>query len=251
MAMARSTFTEPYGWRLRPWSRLSYHGFMADDQGSGTTARDDGILVVAFAAEHVIRLTGLSMRQLAYWDRTGFFRPQYALGEDDTVSSRVYSFKDVVGLRTLGLLRSVHRVSLLHLRTVAEKLAALSETPWADIRLKVWNRKVQFDEPGTGKTVGVVDGQYLLLPIIDVMAEIKDRASRLMRRDHADFGQMEKHRSVSHNALVIAGTRIRVSTILHFHEAGYSVEQIVKEYPSLTAQDVRAAIERGPSLLAA
>lgn len=34
--------------------------------------------ISTFSADHVVRLTGLSMRQLSYWDNPGFFRPQYA-----------------------------------------------------------------------------------------------------------------------------------------------------------------------------
>ena len=50
---------------------------------------------------------------------------------------------------------------------------------------------------------------------------------------------------------MIAGTRVRVETILHFIEDGYSVDQILKEYPSLTKQDVQAVIDHGPTVRAA
>jgi DNA-binding transcriptional MerR regulator len=50
---------------------------------------DAGNIVAAFAPEHVVRLTGLSMRQLAYWDQTGFFRPQH-LSEGRGPYGRVY-----------------------------------------------------------------------------------------------------------------------------------------------------------------
>lgn len=212
---------------------------------------DEDSVVAVFAVEYVVRLTGLSMRQLTYWDRTGFFRPHHSSEAGGPRHSRVYSFKDVVGLRTLSLLRLKHKVSLPHLRTVAEKLSVYSKTPWADIKLKVFNRRVYWDEPDSGATARVVDGQFVLFPINDVMADVKQRAEQLTRRHESQIGQMERHRQVSHNALVIAGTRVRVATILRFHEAGYSVDDIVREYPSLTPQDVRAAIERGPELNAA
>ena len=44
------------------------------------------------------------------------------------------------------------------------------------------------------------------------------------------------------NAVVIAGTRIPVNTIKRFSDHGYSVEQIIKEYPTLTEVDIKAAI---------
>ena len=59
----------------------------------------------AFSANHVVHLTGLSHSQLRYWDNTGFFRPRYASENRRSPFGRVYSFQDVVGLRTLGILR--------------------------------------------------------------------------------------------------------------------------------------------------
>src|SRR5262249_52771962 len=92
-------------------------------------------IISAFSADHVIRLTGLTMGQLTYWDRTGFFKPQYGADERRSPYSRIYSFSDVVGLRTLSVLKKKFGVSLPHLRQVAGKLSAYSKTPWADITL--------------------------------------------------------------------------------------------------------------------
>jgi uncharacterized protein (DUF433 family) len=41
---------------------------------------------------------------------------------------------------------------------------------------------------------------------------------------------------------VIAGTRIPINAVKDFHAAGYSTDQIIKEYPDLTAEDVEAAL---------
>ena len=46
-----------------------------------------------------------------------------------------------------------------------------------------------------------------------------------------------------HNAWVVAGTRIPTDAIWNFHRAGYDATAIIKEYPRLKAEDVRAAIE--------
>ena len=193
-------------------------------------------IVQAFTPDQVVRLTGLTATQLRYWDRTGFFEPQFAEGG----YARLYSFKDVVGLRTLSILRGKHGVSLPHLRAVAEKLKTISPTPWADVRLKVWNRRVQFDDPASGRTIGVVDGQFVLLPIKDVIEEVRADADRLRQRDTGDYGRFTKRRNIAHNATVVAGTRIRASTIRHFIQAGYTDEAILSEYPSLTKKDVAA-----------
>lgn len=203
----------------------------------------EAVVCAAFSADQVVRLTGLTMSQLAYWDRTGFFSPQYADEDRRQPYSRIYSFKDVVGLRTLATLRGKHNVSLPHLREVAKELAQYSKTPWADIELKVWKGKVQFNEPETGKTRGVVDGQYVLLPIISVIEDVRREAKQLREREPSQIGKIEKHRHVAHNARVIAGTRIPVSSVLAFVKEGYSVGDILKEYPTLTEADVEAVIQ--------
>ncbi len=59
----------------------------------------------AFSADQVTKLTGLSKAQLHYWDETGFFSPRYAFENWRSPYSRIYSLKDVVGLRTLSVLR--------------------------------------------------------------------------------------------------------------------------------------------------
>ena len=202
-------------------------------------------IVSAFSADQVMKLTGLSMRQLAYWDDLGFFKPQYAAEDRRAPYARIYSFKDVVGLRTLSVLKTQYKCSLPHLRDVAEELTSYSDAPWAEITLYVWKRQVQFKEPDTGRVRGVVDGQYAMLPIKSVMEDVRNAADKLRQRQTDQIGRIEKHRFVSHQAEVISGTRIRVATIRRFIDSGYSTEQILNEYPSLTAADVAAVRRHG------
>ncbi|MET4607650.1 uncharacterized protein (DUF433 family) [Bradyrhizobium sp. JR4.1] len=202
-------------------------------------------IVSAFTADQVMQLTGLTMRQLAYWDGLGFFQPQYAAEDRRAPYARIYSFKDVVGLRTLSILKNQYKCSLPHLREVAAELSTYSAAPWAEITLYVWKRKVQFQEPETGRVRGVVDGQYAMLPIRSVMEDVRNAANRLRQRHVDQIGKIEKHRFVSHQAEVISGTRIRVATIQRFIQAGYSTDQILKEYPTLTAADVDAVRRHG------
>jgi uncharacterized protein (DUF433 family) len=42
---------------------------------------------------------------------------------------------------------------------------------------------------------------------------------------------------------VIAGTRVLVSSIKAFARAGYSIGQIIEQYPSLKKQDVQAVLK--------
>ncbi len=108
--------------------------------------------LLAFSIERVSRLTGLSVRQLRYWDEKGIFSPQFApqfADEDrDQPYSRVYSFRDVVGLRTLAQLRK--RVPLQELRKLGNWLKQHYDTPWSSLRFYVSGRKIVIDDPETG-----------------------------------------------------------------------------------------------------
>ena len=63
------------------------------------------ILAASFSTAQVARLTGLSARQLDYWDRQGFLVPSLERASGYG-SARRYSFRDVVRLRIAGKLRS-------------------------------------------------------------------------------------------------------------------------------------------------
>jgi uncharacterized protein (DUF433 family) len=67
----------------------------------------------------------------------------------------------------------------------------------------------------------------------------------LRARDAAKIGRIEQHRGTAANKPVIAGTRIPVKSIKAFDQAGYSIAQIREQYPVLTEEDIRAALDYG------
>lgn len=201
-----------------------------------------GNVIQAFSTEHVVKLTRLSQGQLRYWDKTGFFSPRFASENRRSPYSRVYSFRDVVGLKTIALLLKEHGVSLQHLRKVASKLSSIKDPLWAETKLYVLNHEVHFQEPGTRRIRGALSGQYAMIPLVEIINNVADESKRLRERSMEQHGKLERHRYVAHNAWVIAGTRIPTAAIRRYHEAGYSIDQILREYPSLTDEDVRAAL---------
>lgn len=73
-----------------------------------------------FRTSEVAKLTGLTLRQLDYWDRTGFIKPSLAEAQGRG-SGRFYSFTDVVRLKVAKELRDAG-VSLQALRRVIARL---------------------------------------------------------------------------------------------------------------------------------
>jgi uncharacterized protein (DUF433 family) len=196
-----------------------------------------------FTGEQASRLTGVSQRQLAYWDKTGFFSPQFR-DEDGGAFKRAYSLRDVIELRTLGLLRS-KKVSLPQLREAKQRLDDFP-FPWSQLTFWVGGRRVYWDDPESGTREGVrPPGQTVMKIEMDKIEGAVQTAIRDMvrRRADEDRGRITRHRYVKHNEWVISGTRIPVSAILDFHRAGYDTEAIIREYPRLTPEDVAAALE--------
>jgi uncharacterized protein (DUF433 family) len=119
----------------------------------------------------------------------------------------------------------------------------LADDLWTKTVLYVLNRKVIFKRAEDGRMQDVLSGQYVLgIPLDKIVSDTKRDVQKLRERPEAKVGQVERSRYVSHNAWVVAGTRIPVAAIRRFKEAGYSVDQIIREYPDLKPQDVEAAI---------
>ncbi len=201
--------------------------------------------MLAFSLDHVRRLTGLSLRQLRYWDDTGFFTPQFGDQKRRRPYGRVYSFRDVVGLRTIAELRE--RVTLQELRKIGAWLHEHYETPWASLRFYILGNKVFFDDPRTGvRTATDPAGQAALsvdvFEMEPVATNMREAAKRLRKRGPDEVGKITRNRYVMSNAPVLAGTRIPTSAIWHFHEAGYEPEAITRAYPQLSLDDIRAAL---------
>jgi uncharacterized protein (DUF433 family) len=200
--------------------------------------------IVAFTADHVCQLTGLTKRQLSYWDRTGFFPPRYADQNRRRPFSRIYDFRDVVGLRTIALLRNKHNIPLQQLRRAGEWLARHHETPWASLKFYVGGGKVFFDDPESGERMATEPQGQEVFPVemIEVAREMEAAANRLRERTADQIGRIIRNRYVLGNRPVLDGTRIPTSTVWNFHEAGYGTAAIISEYPQLTPADVEAAI---------
>lgn len=205
---------------------------------------ETNIVVSAFTEDQVERLTGISQRQLRYWDRAGFFVPSLAYEDRRSPYSRLYSFRDVVSLKIVSALRNDANVPLPHLRDVKERLAHLGDDAWAKTTLYVLNKKVIFDSPGIkDRKEEVVSGQVMLqIPLKVVSGNMEEAVRGLRKRDESVIGTIERKKNIAHNQAVIAGTRIPVRSIKAFADAGYSVRQIQREYPTLTAEDIKAAL---------
>lgn len=206
---------------------------------------EDGT-ILAFSADQVRRLTGLSLRQLSYWDQTEFFSPEHAPGYRVGAFSRVYSFRDVVGLYVIALLRKEYRFPLQQLRQAGAYLHRHHETPWASLALFVSGREIIFRDPlapDAYLSARRQPGQRVIpIELEEIARRVETIALKMRRRVRAQVGRIERNRYVVHNAPVLAGTRIPTSAVWNLHGAGFDTARIIREYPRLKPNDVTAAI---------
>lgn len=201
--------------------------------------------IIAFTPEHVAQLTGLSSRQLRYWDKTDFFAPALVDDREHRAIGRIYSFRDVVALRTISILRNQHRIPLQELRRVGAWLSQQHESPWSSLQFGLVGRKVVFIDPVTGVPAEPrgAGQSYLEVALEPIADEVRRAAERLKKRGSRQVGEASRNSYVVHSAPVDIGPSVTTRAIWNFYEAGYTTEQILNEYPSLTPWDVRAAIQ--------
>jgi uncharacterized protein (DUF433 family) len=199
-------------------------------------------VIGAFSTEHAARLAGLSKRQLEYWDKTNVFSPSISRDGERRLYGRIYTFQDVVALRTLGKLRACF--SLNRLRELGQWLKQHYDHPWSRLRFYVAGSEIAYVDPATQQIVTtkpVRQGafEFLLEPVVH---EVSDALLQMRKRDPEDIGRISRHRYVMGNEWTVKGTRIPVWMIQDMWCSGDSIEAIIGEFPELTPADVQAAL---------
>jgi DNA-binding transcriptional MerR regulator len=103
--------------------------------------------MLAFSLEQASQIAGVSERRLRDWDQTNLFSPCYASENRRRPYSRVYSFRDIVGLRTLALLRNKYRLPTQELQKVSEWLREHYNSPWSELVFYVMGKQVFSSKP--------------------------------------------------------------------------------------------------------
>jgi uncharacterized protein (DUF433 family) len=198
-------------------------------------------IIAAFTEAQVERLTGISQRQLRYWADDSFYSPSIKI--DDAPHLRLYNFRDLVSLKVISALRNDAKIPLKELKAAKDRLSHLGDDLWVKTTLYILGKRVVFDNPQTGEKEEASSGQGVLqIPLKVVVGKMEDAVRTMRQRDSAAIGKIEQKRGVAQNQPVISGTRIPVRSIQAFSKAGYSVDEIKLQYPSLKREDIVAAI---------
>ncbi len=198
-----------------------------------------------FSVDQVSRLTGLKKGRLAYWHNTDFYTAEHS-DDPHRPYGRVYSFLDLVALRTLAVLVNEHRVYLGELRKVA-KLLSDRRGDWAGCRFLVGGRKVFWIPRGASeddiRSAHPPGQREMHLAMDEITRDVRNAVAAAKERTPDEIGEIVRHRNVAENAPILAGTRIPTKAVWLFHSEGYDADEIQRQYPRLTPRDIEAAIE--------
>ena len=189
-----------------------------------------------------MRLSGVSKNQLRLWDRTGLLPASFARKNRRQPYSRIYSFRDLVSLRVLNVLRNEFRVSSQHLHEVAKNLSEFGDEKWTATTLYVLGKRVVFDDPSTNERREVVGKQRVFdIPLRAAISGTRQAILNDNARTESELGHVIKQKFVLNNQAVFEGTRVPVSAVLAYVTRGYADEEILKEFPDLTSADLLEA----------
>jgi len=201
--------------------------------------------VLGFSADQVSRLTELSPRQLRYWDDTEFFSPAFREDARRSPWARVYSFRDVVGLRAISEMRKHHHVPLQRLRRVGAELREQYDKPWSSLTFYMVGKQVFFQDAEQAAITRADHTRQALMPyaLVRVEHEVIEKLREMRQRKDEQVGKITRNRHVAENQPVLEGTRIPTVAIWEFHQAGHTQQSILRAYPQLRASDLDAALD--------
>ena len=146
----------------------------------------------SFSTAQTARLSGLSPRQLDYWDRQGFVRPSLVRASGYG-SARRYSFEDLVRLRVAAKLRAAG-FGLTKIRQCVQTLRRLdpSREGMADVRLLVVGSRVVWARSARELVDVLQEGQLMLVfPLGEEVREVAAAVETLAREPRPDVFDLD------------------------------------------------------------
>lgn len=194
---------------------------------------------MAYSSHLAAALSGCSLRQLAYWRSSRGHEPLLP-AELATDTRAIYSFRDVIALRTVAYLRE--DVSLQKIRQAVANLRDLGNREHLSrYRLVASGRSIIW-------VVGEEAVDLVLRPGQQVMAQMSDVLAPFVNARGLDVPDLFRPRelvSVDQDVLagypVIAGTRVPFDAIASLVADGVPPEEIDIYYPQVSADAAEQA----------
>lgn len=191
---------------------------------------------LAIPDKDAARLAGISLRRLRYLE------DKDALVEPTVRNPRatLYGFPQMIELLVVTALRDRKR-SLQQIRKLVKHLRGHGyAAPLRELRFATVGKEIYVQHADGTWEGDLRPDQTVLSEVID-LESLRAVIRRSVQRDSAAHGRVVRHPGVKAGAPIFAGTRIPVTTVQHYLDAGYGTSAILEEYPSLSAADVEEA----------
>lgn len=199
--------------------------------------------LLAVPDKRAAKLAGISMAQLRYWEKVGLVVPSTRTKISQRNIVRLYSFTDMMELMVAATLRTQRGMTFQRIQKVYRQLRNRGyDSPLRELRYATVGNEIYFQHPD-GSWEGDLQPHQTVLATVLNLEPLRQKLATSTKRAPEMVGQIAKVRGVHASKPVIAGTRIRVSTVRAFLDAGYDVDGILEEYPDLTAEDGEAVRE--------
>lgn len=190
--------------------------------------------LVVFTLDRVSRLTGFTMRQLTYWAKTEMIQPTVDRRLTPQRPVRLYTWDDVLSLLIIAELRR-QKISLQYIRQIVQHVRRAG-FKMAHVEFAIAGSRVHFRAPD-GEWEDAHRPQPILSQILD-LEPLKAQLRESLKRTAAEVGQTERRRGAMGSKLLVAGTRIPVSTVQRFLDRGAPIAEILEAYPGLERRDI-------------
>jgi uncharacterized protein (DUF433 family)/DNA-binding transcriptional MerR regulator len=199
---------------------------------------------VAYPIPLTAALSGATIDQLAYWRRATASSPPLLVPEAKRSGRYLYSWADVIALRSIVYLRQVK--SLPRIRRAVQTLRTLDPDEWRHLS--------SYKLAATGTSIVVVTPDGVVLDVDEHRGTILDEVllgdvlGRFKRDDGKRVPALAHPRtniSVDPGVLggypVVKGTRVPYDVVAGLADEGYSHAEIVELYPSVKAAKIADA----------
>ncbi|MEG9248048.1 DUF433 domain-containing protein [Arthrobacter sp. Soc17.1.1.1] len=193
---------------------------------------------MAFPVDLTATLSGASVSQLSNWRRTRLLIPEHA-----SAPRALYSFRDVMALRTVVSLR--RDISLQKIRRAFSSLSELSLTDHpSKYSLVTDGSSVYLVEEDEALDLVLRPGQRVVAGLTDIFEPF----TNMQGRQVVDFLRPRPHLEVRERRIggwpTIAGTRVPYDTVSMMVKDGSILpSEVPYYYPSVRAEDVADAVD--------
>lgn len=188
-------------------------------------------------------LSGASIRQLAYWRSPRGDTPPLLVPEYRDGRTLLYSFRDVITLRTFAYIRG--KISLQKIREAVRTLDRLGdEEHLSSYRLYVTDNSVVWITPD-GEHVDLVEKpgqQRIEIVMRDVFAAFRNAKGMEVRPLYRSFNHISVDPEVRGGFPVLQGTRVPYNVVASLVRDGMSVETVSELYPSVDPLAIEDAL---------